>query len=350
MFNGTAVAAKVEDHIASVIGAVTVYTTIAGVALAAFASASSKVRTIVSKHTVAAVSFHLVAAALLIAAQVPLCAELVRRAQEDADAELRLVSAGLGYAGVSMLFSVFLVYTPSVKRTVTADSGGTTVRMGRVEIRVGFSRGSLREFLAQFLSPLAKRVCMTLYVFVFAAQGLSAWSLQRAVEIVYSDLPDQQLSDDEILLLRVSVAAIYVIVCLIFLIAFFTPMADAPENARFLVQRGFAALLSLKKGPASADEDAPADDDGELGLLLGFGSVEPPQSSAEQQAEAIAHAFQEAASDVARAVGFRATHDDAQLPVPSVLRAQPSSLHCVCYRSAYAVMPSWRSSAASASW
>ena len=235
-----------------VIGTATVYTTFAGVALAAFASASKTLRKMVSKYTALAVFLHLLVAGIMLLAQFPLSAELTRLAKNDVDiddVEARLASAGLTYGSITMLFSVFLVYTPSAKRKVTAAAGGATVRVGKREVRVGFSRDSLREFLAQFLSPHAKRVCMRVYLVVFLLQGLSAWSLQKAVEIYFQSIQAHHLmSEDEIVLLRFFVVVFYIVICQVFLIAFFTPMADVRENDVSWVQRSFTALLALKSG------------------------------------------------------------------------------------------------------
>ena len=251
-----------------VIGTVTVYTTFAGLALAAFASASNTLRNMVSKYTAPAVCIHLLVAVMMLAAQVPLSAELTRLANNDAnninDVEARLASAGLTYGSITMLFSVFLVYTPPVPVKVTDDAGAVNIR----GVRVGFSYGSLRKFLAQFLTPLAKKVCMSVYLVVFLLQGLSAWSLQKAVEIYYQSIQAHNLmSEDDVVLLRVSVVAFYIVICQVFLIAFFTPMADVRENDVSWVQKGFKALLAIKSSSQPVGQ-TPSDEPNEKEHLL----------------------------------------------------------------------------------
>ena len=260
-------ATGVGSIITEVIGQATVYTTLFGLALAAFASASKTLRKMVSKYTALAVCIHLSVAVMMLAAQVPLSLELIRLANNDAninDVEARLASAGLTYGSITMLFSVFLVYTPEHKREVTASAGAITLTCCD-KVRVGFSHDSLREFLAQFLSPCAKRVCMSIYLVVFLIQGLSAWSLQKAVEIYYQSIQAQHLmSKDDIVLLRISVVAFYVVICQVFLIAFFTPMADENENDWFWVQKWFKALLALGSRPVGrtpSKRNKPNDED-----------------------------------------------------------------------------------------
>ena len=245
-----------------VIGKATVYITFAGLALAAFASASKTLRKMVSLYTAPAVCIHLLVAVMMISVQVPLSAWLIRLANNDAnnidDVEARLASAGLTYGSITMLFSVFLVYTPEDKREVTKKTGTS----------LGFFPGSLRRFVAQFLTPLAKRVCMWVYLAVFLLQGLSAWSLQKAVEIYYQSIQAHNLmSEDDIVLLRVSVVAFYIVICQVFLIAFFTPMADVRENDVSWVQKGFKALLAIKSSSQPVGQ-TPSDEPNEKEHLL----------------------------------------------------------------------------------
>ena len=249
----------------------TVYTTFAGLALAAFASASKTLSSVVSMYTGPAVCIHLIVAVIMLAVQVPLSAELTRLADNDAnnidDAEARLVSAGLTYGSITMLFSVFLVYTPEDKREVPDTAGGFNFR-GK---RRGFSLGSVRKFLAQFLTPSAKKWCMGVYLIVFLLQGLSAWSLQKAVKIYYRSIQARHpMSDDDIVLLRISVVAFYIVICQVFLIAFFTPMlADLPENEQFFIQKAFTALLALNSGYRPVeDEETSEQNSDEKALFL----------------------------------------------------------------------------------
>lgn len=74
------------------------------------------------------------------------------------------------------------------KRLITRDSGAFNFTFKQCKVRCGFSRMVLQHFLAQFITPRAKRVAMLVYLFNFCPmQFFAAWSVYEATSLYARD-------------------------------------------------------------------------------------------------------------------------------------------------------------------
>ena len=120
-----------------------------GAVLALFASVMRRMHSAVESAPGWCIVVHLAASTVLLATQ-PALANHLRQHGDPHSTKQRLVAAGLLYAGVSLAYSIMLIYIPQFKNVVTEDSGGFHVEgIGRV----GFSKHALQHFLSQFITP-----------------------------------------------------------------------------------------------------------------------------------------------------------------------------------------------------
>ena len=137
------------------------------------------------------VNTHLVTAAAATAIQMPIAVSLRQQSPNAHDeGTVRLATAALFHVVLTLLCSLFLIYTPDQKAEVTTESGGVEIQILGQKRRVGFSRGTLRNFLSQFVTSGARRAVLIAYLATCLLQPLAGWGLTVAIGIYFGELAD----------------------------------------------------------------------------------------------------------------------------------------------------------------
>jgi hypothetical protein len=222
------------------------------VILGAISSFLSILNRMAENHALKLVNTHLVTAAGATAIQMPIAVSLRQQTSQSANDEgtVRLATAALFHVVLSLLFSLFLIYTPETRAQVTTESGAVEVEVFGTTRRVGFSRHVLRNFLSQFVTSSARRAVLLAYLATCLLQPLAGWGLSVAVGIYFGELADPAI--------QLTALGWYAAFSCVFLTAFLkgiTHVEDGGKTAEATqaLQSGLQAMLQVAAEAPDAD-------------------------------------------------------------------------------------------------